>query len=236
MQSDLQRHCEGRIEPDIYVFSILAIGYARARAPEKAELVLTIMKRIRVEPNVITFNTIISGRCRAGKMECALIDYEKMRESWVSPDLKTFEILIRGYVEVKQSWKAKELLLTKEENGVRTEKTIQLIADGWHAIGLASEAKKNSQTTTNPNKNETPAESPNRVYRKENLGSPRSSQSRPTCNSSSRMELKCYRFSFDRFSGRTKLMLDINKRCAAAKRRWCGTSCVKCRWEFMDLM
>ena len=208
---------EAGIEPDIHAFSILAKGYARAGAPEKAESILTIMKRFRVEPNVITFNTIISGWCRAGKMECALMVYEKMRESWVSPDLRTFEILIRGYGEAKQPWKAEELLRTMEENGVRPEKsTIKLVADSWRAIGLASEAKKLSQGTSSPNKNET--EIPDRVYRRENLGSPRSRQSRsPTRNSSSRMALKCYGFSSDRFVARKKLMLDTYRCGAAAK-------------------
>jgi hypothetical protein len=42
--------------------------------------------------------------------------YWKMRESGVIPNIWTFEMLIWGYSELKQSWKAEEVLHMMQEN------------------------------------------------------------------------------------------------------------------------
>lgn len=161
------------IEPDIHAFSILAKGYVRAGEPQKAESILTSMRKHSVHPNVVMFTTVISGWCNAGKMDRAMSVYEKMREVCISPNLKTYETLIWGYGEAKQPWKAEELLQIMEEDGVRPKKnTIQLVADVWCAIGLASEAervldsaKEDWQSMPNKKKDEILVES----YKKQNL-------------------------------------------------------------------
>jgi hypothetical protein len=47
--------------------------------------------------------------------------YWKMRESGVIPNIWTFEMLIWGYSELKQSWKAEEVLHMMQENHLPSE-------------------------------------------------------------------------------------------------------------------
>ncbi|CAN8252510.1 unnamed protein product [Cochlearia groenlandica] len=131
---------EGGIEPDSHAFSILAKGYARAGDPEKAEEILNQMRKFGVRPNVVIYTTIISGWCSAGEMKKAIQVYNKMRGTvGLSPNLTTYETLIWGYGEAKQPWKGEELLKAMEEKKVvPTKKTMQLIADGWKAIGVTN--------------------------------------------------------------------------------------------------
>ncbi|CAF2338342.1 unnamed protein product [Brassica rapa] len=131
---------EGGIDPDIHAFSILAKGYTRAREPEKAEQVLNQMKKFGVRPNVVIYTTIISGWCSAGEMKKAMQVYNKMCGTvGLSPNLTTYETLMWGFGEAKQPWKAEELLKDMEKkNVVPTRKTMQLIADGWKAIGVSN--------------------------------------------------------------------------------------------------
>ncbi|RVW96320.1 Pentatricopeptide repeat-containing protein [Vitis vinifera] len=165
------------IEPDIHAFSILAKGYVRAGEPEKAESLLTAMGKSGVQPNVVIFTTIISGWCSAGKMEYASRVYEKMCEMGICPNLKTFETLIWGYGEAKEPQKAEELLQIMEQKGVAPVKsTIQLVADAWHALGLANEAKriKNDveeapKVMISTKEDDVAAESLERIYQKQNL-------------------------------------------------------------------
>lgn len=131
---------EGGIDPDIHAFSILAKGYTRAGEPEKAEQILNQMKKFGVRPNVVIYTTIISGWCSAGEMKKAMQVYNKMCGIvGLSPNLTTYETLIWGFGEAKQPWKAEELLIAMEQkNVVPTRKTMQLIADGWKAIGVSN--------------------------------------------------------------------------------------------------
>ncbi|XP_023637576.1 pentatricopeptide repeat-containing protein At5g21222 isoform X3 [Capsella rubella] len=131
---------EGGIDPDIHAFSILAKGYARAGEPEKAEQILNQMRKFGVRPNVVIYTQIISGWCSAGEMKKAMQVYNKMcRIVGLSPNLTTYETLIWGFGEARQPWKAEELLKDMEEKKVvPTRKTMQLIADGWKAIGVSN--------------------------------------------------------------------------------------------------
>ncbi|XP_019084752.1 PREDICTED: pentatricopeptide repeat-containing protein At5g21222 [Camelina sativa] len=131
---------EGGIDPDTHAFSILAKGYARAGEPEKAEQILNQMRKFGVRPNVVIYTQIISGWCSAGEMKKAMQVYNKMcRIVGLSPNLTTYETLIWGFGEARQPWKAEELLKDMEEkNVVPTRKTMQLIADGWKAIGVSN--------------------------------------------------------------------------------------------------
>ncbi|CAH2072225.1 unnamed protein product [Thlaspi arvense] len=131
---------EGGIDPDVHAFSILAKGYARAGEPEKAEQLLNQMRKIGVRPNVVIYTTIISGWCSTGEMKKAMQVYKQMcGVVGLSPNLTTYETLIWGFGEAKQPWKAEELLIDMEEkNVVPTRKTMQLIADGWKAIGVSN--------------------------------------------------------------------------------------------------
>lgn len=205
------------IDPDIHAVSILAKGYVRARDPEKAEAVLTIMEEYGVHPNVVIFTTIISGWCSDGQMQRAVKVYEKMCETGISPNLITFETLMWGYGEAKQPWKAEEFLQIMEEKCVRPgENTIRLVADAWRAMGLASEANRvihgveqSERITSNPTKNEIPAENPGAHITDKN-GSP--------TRSVTRMMLNRSRFSSDRLSSWTKMGFASDWFGAAAKR------------------
>lgn len=166
------------IEPDIHAFSILAKGYVRAGLPGKAEALLTSMSKYGVHPmNVVIFTTIISGWCAAGKMDRAIQVHEKMCEIGVPSNLKTYETLIWGYGEVKQPWKAEDLLKIMEERGVTPEMTTKnLVADAWRAIGLFKEAKRvlyGSKEEPEVNQNfggeEIPVQSLERIYEKQKL-------------------------------------------------------------------
>ncbi|KAJ4883603.1 Pentatricopeptide repeat-containing protein [Raphanus sativus] len=137
---------EGGIDPDIHAFSILAKGYTRAREPEKAEQILNQMKKFGVRPNVVIYTTIISGWCSAGEMKKAMQVYSKMCGTvGLSPNLTTYETLMWGFGEAKQPWKAEELLKDMEKKKViPTRKTMQLIADGWKAIGVSNGSDANT--------------------------------------------------------------------------------------------
>lgn len=169
------------IEPDTHAYSILAKGYVRAHEPEKAEELLTSMAKSGVHPNVVIFTTVISGWCNAGKMEYAIRIFEKMCESGTPPNLKTFETLIWGYAETKQPWKAEEVLDLMEGFKVQPEKsTFKLVAEAWHATGLAGEANRLWGTVKNDDtKDEMPVvESLEKIYQNQDANTSCSDMSR----------------------------------------------------------
>lgn len=134
---------EAGVKPDAQVFSILAKGYVRAREPDKAEALLETMGEYGIPPNVVTFTTIISGWCSAANMENATRVFRKMQRYGVSPNMKTFDTLIWGYGEVKQPWKAEEMVHMVKEAGMLPKKnSICLVADAWRAVGLLDEAQR----------------------------------------------------------------------------------------------
>ncbi|CAN8252298.1 unnamed protein product [Cochlearia groenlandica] len=130
------------VKPDAHAYSILAKGYVRAKEHEKAEELLETMVE-SARPNVVIFTTVISGWCSSGSMEGAMRVFNKMCESNVSPNIKTFETLMWGYLEVKQPWKAEEVLQMMRGYGVKPEdSTFRLLAEAWRVAGLTDESNK----------------------------------------------------------------------------------------------
>uniref|UniRef100_A0A1J3HSB5 Pentatricopeptide repeat-containing protein n=1 Tax=Noccaea caerulescens TaxID=107243 RepID=A0A1J3HSB5_NOCCA len=129
------------VKPDAHAYSILAKGYVRAKEPEKAEELLETM--VEARPNVVIFTTVISGWCSSGSMDDAMRVFNKMCEFGVLPNIKTFETLMWGYLEVKQPWKAEEVLQMMRGSGVKPENsTFLLLAEAWRVAGLSDESNK----------------------------------------------------------------------------------------------
>ncbi|CAA7025930.1 unnamed protein product [Microthlaspi erraticum] len=129
------------VKPDAHAYSILAKGYVRAKNTEKAEELLETM--VEARPNVVIFTTVISGWCSSGSMDDAMRVFNKMCEFGVLPNIKTFETLMWGYLEMKQPWKAEEVLQMMRGSGVKPENsTFLLLAEAWRVAGLSDESNK----------------------------------------------------------------------------------------------
>nr|AAO64862.1 At5g25630 [Arabidopsis thaliana]BAC41864.1 unknown protein [Arabidopsis thaliana] len=130
------------VKPDAHAYSILAKGYVRAKGPKKAEELLETLI-VESRPNVVIFTTVISGWCSNGSMDDAMRVFNKMCKFGVSPNIKTFETLMWGYLEVKQPWKAEEVLQMMRGCGVKPENsTFLLLAEAWRVAGLTDESNK----------------------------------------------------------------------------------------------
>lgn len=134
------------VKPDAHAYSILAKGYIRAKEPQKAEEILeTMVDSSSTRPNVVIFTTVISGWCSVKSMDDAMRVFNKMCEfgGGVTPNIKTFETLMWGYLEVKQPWKAEEVLQMMRGFGVKPENsTFVLLAEAWRVAGLGDESNK----------------------------------------------------------------------------------------------
>lgn len=119
--------------PSVYTWTVLIHGFMRARQPQDAEYIMTLMRKNGIEPNRVTWNTLAAGYARMQKVPEAVDAMRRLESEGHEADDWT----MRAFSYIGNKAKAIEMM----EATVEANKAHQL------AVDLQSEQQEQSLST-----------------------------------------------------------------------------------------
>ena len=112
MEADeiLRRMSRDGVEPNVYTYSTLIDGLAKAAQMDPAETAFAEMRRAKIKPSVVTYNSLLKGVVRGSTdsdrarevLNRARALFDRMRDDGVAPDLVTYNTLIDACVSANE--------------------------------------------------------------------------------------------------------------------------------------